>query len=121
MTIATKQKLNLKTVKVKYNALKEVLDGIPNSKVALKYGIPKKTLSTWLRNKVKIFDAVENGKNPKHQRLRKGSFANLDQAIFKQLLIVRSIDVTVSALILKTKALEFVEKMNVDDFHVSDG
>ena len=40
-TIENKRKLNTKAVKVKYNELKEELDGIPNSKVALKYGIPK--------------------------------------------------------------------------------
>ncbi|XP_002165552.2 tigger transposable element-derived protein 4-like [Hydra vulgaris] len=120
-TITTEQKLNTKTVKVKYNTLKEVLDGISNSKVALKYNIPKNTLSTWLRNKEKIFNAVEKGNNPKRQRTRKGSFANLDQAIFKWFFIVRSRNVTVSALILKTKAMEFAERMNVTKFHASGG
>ena len=120
-TIATKRKLNTKSIKDKYNALKEIEDGNTKSKVALKYGIPKNTLSTWFKNKEKIFDAVKKGNNSKRQRLREGSFANLDQAIFKWLLIVRSRDVAVSALILKTKAMEFAEKMNVKDFHASDG
>ena len=53
-TNATKQKLNTKIFKVKYNALKEVLDGISKSKVTLKYRIPKNTLSNWFRNKEKI-------------------------------------------------------------------
>ena len=53
-TNATKQKLNTTIFKVKYNALKEVLDGIPKSKVTLKYRIPKNTLSNWFRNKEKI-------------------------------------------------------------------
>ena len=107
--------------KLKYSALKEVLNGIPNSKGALKNGIPKNNLFTWLRNKEKIFDAVEKGNKPYRQRLRKASFSNLNQAIFKWLPIVRSGDVTVSALILKTKALEFAAKMKVDNFHASDG
>ena len=64
---------------------------------------------------------METESNPKRQRLRKGSFANLDQAIFKWLLIIRSRDVSVFALILKTKVLEFAAKMNVGDFHASDG
>ena len=120
-TIATKRKLNTKSIKDKYNALKEIGDGNPKSKVALKYGIPKNTLSTWFKNKEKIFDAVKKGNNTKRQRLREGSFAHLDQAISKWLLIVRSRDVAVSALIIKTKAMEFAEKMNVKDFHASDG
>ena len=40
--------------------------------------------------------------------------ANLDQAVFKWLLVVRSRDVAVSALFFKTKAIEFAEKMNVE-------
>lgn len=50
-----------------------------------------------------------------------GLFANLSQAIFKWFLIVLSIDVAFSALIFKTKAIEFTEKMTVKDIHVSDG
>ena len=45
----------------------------------------------------------------------------LDQAIFERLLIVRRRDVTVSALILKTKAMEFAAKMTVYNFNASYG
>ena len=41
-TIATKRKLNIKYMKDKYRALKEVEDGNSKSKVALKQGTPKK-------------------------------------------------------------------------------
>ena len=34
---------------------------------------------------------------------------------------VRSRDVAVSALILKTKAIDFAEKMSIENFHASDG
>ena len=81
-TIASKRKLNVKSIKDKYNALKEVEDGKTKSQVASKYGIPKKTLSTWLKNKDKIFEAMKKGSNSKRQRLRQGTFANLDQAMF---------------------------------------
>ena len=90
-------------------------DGNTKSQVAAKYGIPKNTLSTWLKNKDKIFEATKKGSNSKCHRLRQGTFVNLDQAMFKWLLVVRSRDVVVSALI------EFAEKMNVEDFKVSDG
>ena len=112
-TIASKRKLNTKSIKDKYNALKEVEDGKTKSQVVAKYGIPKNTLFTWLKNKDKIFEVMKNGSNSKRQRLRQGIFANLDQVMFKWLLVVRSRDVAVSALVFKTKATEFVEKMNV--------
>ena len=112
--IATKRKLNTKSIKDEYNTLKEVEDGNPKSKVALKHRMTKNTLSTWLKNKEKIFDAVKKGNNSKRQCLTEGSFANLDQTIFKWLLTFNSRDVAVSALIFKGKA------MNVKGLHASD-
>ena len=95
-------------------------DGKTRSRVAAKYDITKNTLSTLLKNKDKIFEATKKGSNSKRQRLRQGTFLNLDQAMFKWLLVVRSRDVTVSALVFKTKATEFAEKMNVENFKKSD-
>ena len=105
-TIAGKHKLNTKSIKDKYNVLKEVEDGKMKSQVAAKYGIPKNTLSTWLINKNKIIKATKKESNSKRQCLRQGTFANLDQAVFKWLLLVRSRDVAVSVLVFKTKATE---------------
>ena len=120
-TIASKRKLNTKSIKDKYSALKEVEDGKTKSQVAAKYGIPKNTLSTWLKNKDKIFEATKKGSNSKRQRLRQDTFANLDQAMFKWLLVVRSRDVAVSALVFKAKAIEFGEKINVENLKASNG
>ena len=53
-TIASKCKLNTKSIKDKYSALKEVKDGKTKSQVAAKYALPKNTLSTCLKNKDKI-------------------------------------------------------------------
>ena len=99
--IASKRKLNAKSTKDKYQALKEVEESKSKLQVAAKYGIPKNTLSTWIKNKDKIFEAATKGMNTKRQRLRAGSYEKLDQAIFKWLLTVWSRDVAVSGLILK--------------------
>ena len=66
-TIASKRKLNTKSIKDEYSTLKEVEDGKTKSQVAAKYGIPKSTLSTWLKNKDKIFEATKKGSNSKRQ------------------------------------------------------
>ena len=81
-TIPSKRKLNTKSIKDKYYALKEVEDGKTKSQVAAKYGIPKNTLSNWRKNKDKIFKATKEGSNSKRQQLRQGTFANLDQTMF---------------------------------------
>ena len=57
----------------------------------------------------------------KRKRLKQGTFANLDNLIFKWLLTVRSKNVVVSASVLKTKAKELAEKLNIKRFQPSDG
>ena len=88
-TIASKRKLNSKSIKGKYSALK--------------YGIPKNILSTWLKNEDKFFEATNKESNSKLQQLRQSTFANLDQAMFKWLLVVQTRDLAVSALVLQRK------------------
>ena len=58
--MAAKRKHNEVTLKVKYNALKELEKGRPNKDVANQFSIPGSTLDTWKKNKKKIFDAFEN-------------------------------------------------------------
>ena len=118
--IASKRKLNTKFIKDKCNALKKVEDGKTKSQVAAKYGIPKNTFSTWLKNKNKMFEATKKESNAKPQRLRQGTSANLDQAMFEWLLVVRSRGVAVSALVFKTKVTEFAEKTNVENVKAFD-
>ena len=40
--------------------------------VATKYGVPKNTLSTWVKSKEKLFAALEKGNNVKGQKLHTG-------------------------------------------------
>ena len=121
-TAAKKRKLNTKSIKERFAALKEVEEGPSKSQVATKYGIPKNTLSTWIKNKEKIFESMKTQvSKSKRRRLIQGTFANLDDLIFKWLLTVRSRNVVVSASILKTKAKELAEKNNIKGFQASDG
>ena len=107
-TIATKRKLNIKSVKGKYNALKGVEIDSPKSKIAFKYGIPRKI--QLVVKQVKIFDAVKKGGNSICRRLRDRSFANLHQSIFKWGMTVNSRAVVLPVLILKNKAMDFAKK-----------
>ena len=121
-TVATKRKCNTKSIKDGHAALKEVEEGSPKSQVAMKYGIPKNTQSTWIKNKEKIFESRKTqGSKSKRRRFKQGAFANLDYLIFKWFLTVRSRNVVVSAPILKTKAKKLVEKINIKGFQASDG
>ena len=51
--------------------------------VATIYGVPKNTLSTWVKSKEKLFAALEKGNNVKRQKLRTGDHETLDTAVFQ--------------------------------------
>ena len=51
MLVAGKRKYNYKTLREKCQALKDLEKGMSNKDVTAEYGVPKKTLSTWVKNK----------------------------------------------------------------------
>ena len=54
MLVAQKRKHVCKTLQEKCQALEDIEKGLPNKDVAIKYGVPKNTISTWIKNKDKI-------------------------------------------------------------------
>ena len=84
-----KRKLDIKSSKEKYKALKDLEKGLLNKNVAVKYGISRNTVSTWLKNKEKIVSAFESGKNPKRLKLKTAENDNLDKYIYKWFLSAR--------------------------------
>ena len=60
-TVSTKRQRTEKSMKVKYEALKELEKGVPHKDVAARFGVPKNTLSTWKKNKAKIIESYESG------------------------------------------------------------
>ena len=57
--VAAKQKYTHKTLREKCQPLKDLEKGESNKNVAAKYNVLKNTLSTWVRNKGKLFDALK--------------------------------------------------------------
>ena len=75
-----------------------------NSDVPAKYGVPKNTLSTWVKNKEKLLDSLEKGNNIKRQKLRTGNFEIVDKVIFNLFLRMRSQNVSLPAAMIEEKA-----------------
>ena len=67
-TVSTKRQRTEKSMKVKYEALKELEKGVPHKDVAARFGVPKNTLSTWKKNKAKIIESYESGLGVKRVR-----------------------------------------------------
>ena len=53
--MATKRKHHEVTLKVKYEALKELEKGRPNKDAANQFSIPASTLATWRKKSLKLF------------------------------------------------------------------
>ena len=57
---AVKRKLAVKILTEKCQVLRDLENGISNKNVVEKYGVPKNTVSTWLKNKEKLFTVLKN-------------------------------------------------------------
>ena len=57
----SKRRIENKSCKIKYRALKEIEKGTAPKDVAAAFNIPSSTLSTWKKNKEKIFKQFKNG------------------------------------------------------------
>ena len=66
-----KRKIQSRTIVEKYKILKEIEKGESCAAVSCKHSIPKQTLSGWMKEKSKIYDAVEkNATSTRRQRMR---------------------------------------------------
>ena len=80
------------------------------------YNVPRNTISTWIKNKEKIFKAFEGGDNPKQQKLRASDHISLDKALYKRFVKVREEVIPINGQILK-----YAEELNIESFKTSNG
>ena len=120
MLVTGKQKYNQKRLHEKCQALKDLDKGESNKDVAAKYNVPKNTLSTRVKNKEKLFDALKKETNVKRQKLKSGNHELVDQAIFNWFLNMQSQNVPLSASMIQEKVVIFAKELNTDNFQASN-
>ena len=118
--MSVKRKLNTKSLGEKCNALKDLESGMSNKEVAEKYGVPKNTISTWLKNKDKYRAASDKSSN-KRKKLRESDYERVDKVVFKWFLAQRSQNVPIDCVFVKEKALQYAKELGFKDFQASDG
>ena len=79
--ISVKRKLNTKTLKEKCDILSHIEKGITNKEGADKFGVPKNTISTCIKNKEKFFQALEESA-PSTKNLCGCHYEKVDKALF---------------------------------------
>ena len=89
-------------LETKYKALVELEKGKSNKEVAKSFGIPPNTLSTWKKNKEKVFEAYNKG-NAKTKRMKSDTYEQVNNAVLKWFTRIRVENVPVSGILIKEK------------------
>ena len=115
-----KRQLNVKNLNEKCKALRDLEIGLSNKKVAAKYGVPKNTVSIWVKNKAKLFIALKQCSD-KRKKLRESDYKRVDNVVFRWLLSERSQDIPIDGIFIKEKALQYAKELGFNEFQASDG
>src|SRR5690348_11382534 len=100
------------TLEEKHEFLNDVDDGMQKTKVSEKFGIPKSTLSTILKNRDKIeAGLVTNHFQPARKRMRTSKVEQVEIALVQWVLEARSRNVTLTAGMLQEKARFFADAL----------
>ena len=90
-----------------------------NKEAADKFGVPKNTISTWIKNKENFFQALEESA-PSTKKPRGCQYEKVDNALCEWFVLQRRQN-TYRWVIIQEKGLFFAEKLEIPDFKASDG
>ena len=118
--MSVKRKLNTKTLKKKCDILSHIEKGMTNKEATDKFGVPKNTISTWIKNKEKIFQALEESA-PCTKKVRGCQYEKVGKTLFEWFVLQRSQNIPIDGSIVQEKGLFFAKKLEIPDFKASDG
>ena len=118
--MSVKRKLNTKTLKESCDIVLHIEKGMTNKEAADKFGVPKNTISTWIKNKEKAFQALEESA-PSTKKLRGCQYEKVGKALFEWFVLQRSQNIPIDGSMIQEKGLFFAEELEIPDFKVSDG
>ena len=75
----------------------------------------------WNKNREKIIAAFKSSGWTKTQRIKEGTYKQVNLACYKWLLIHRSENIPINGTILQEKVLGFAKQLNIEKFQPSDG
>ena len=102
------------SVKSKYKVLQELDKGTPQKDLAEKYSIPKNIMSTRKKTRAKILACYKKGSDLK--RIKPEMYENINKALMRWLLHLRSKNIPVNGLLLKENACDFAKGLGVSNF-----
>jgi transposase len=108
------------TVEQKLSIVREAEEAQKKGEVAKKYGISASTLSTFIKNKRKLEEKVDEG-GGKKKRLRELEYPDIDTAVFQWFKQMRSQNVPINGPLLQSKAQRFADLLHHTNFKASSG
>ena len=118
LNMAATQSYSDRSLKLKCEVLQDLEKGASQKDLAQKYAIPPNTISTWKKNKKKIFESYEKGSNS--ERIKPEVFETINKALMKWLLNLRRENIPINGLLLKEKTSDFAKELGVPNFQASD-
>ena len=118
--LAVKRKLENTKLIQKCQIIRQIEKGMTNKEASETFGVPKNTISTWMKNKDKLFEGLEQSSSDA-KKMRRCDYEQVDKAVFKWFSLQRSQNVLIDGPILKEKALQFAKSFNFPTFKASDG
>jgi len=91
------------------------------TKLAKLFNIPRTTIAGILKGKEGIESAIDAGHEVKRSRLSKGKYLDVEKALLAWCSLQRSTGQNVNGVIVKRKAKELADLLNIDDFRASNG
>ena len=102
-------------------AIKDLEQGMFNTNVANKCGVPRNTVSTWFKNKEKLLFSLEkDGSSSKRKKLSAGKFEDVDKAVYLWFVAKRNQQVPIDGVLLTKKALNFAHNLGEREFKACD-
>ena len=107
----------MKTWKEKCDILSHIKKGMTNKEAADKFGVPKNIDSTWIKNKEKIFQALEESapstKKSRGCQSRGCQYEKVDKALFEWFVLRRNQNIPIDGSMIQEKGLFFAEKLEL--------
>ena len=115
----------LKTLSLseKLKVIQEVEKGIRKKKdIAAQFGIPANTLSTIIKNKEKISNAVQESRfASQRKRFKTSSYPQLEEAMFKWVKCMRDKNIQLQGSLIREQAQKFANELGIQSFQASTG
>ena len=90
-----------------------------NKKAANKFAVPKNTISTWIKNKEKLFQALAESA-PSTKKLRGFQYEKVYKTLFEWFVLQSSQNIPMDGPMIQEKGLSFAKKLEIPNFKASD-